>query len=112
MERARRLRKGAEFDTAYREGTVVGGPLLVVRARRNGAEVTRWGFAVGKRIAPLATRRSRTKRVLREAVRTLNVEPGWDVIVTLRAGALAGRGGAMRDEVARALRKCGVGVES
>ena len=36
MERARRLRKGIEFDTVYQKGTVVSGPLLVVRHMANG----------------------------------------------------------------------------
>ena len=108
MERARRLRKGGEFDTAYSEGTVIGGPLLVLRVRANGLGHSRWGFAVGKRIAPHATQRNRTKRVLREAARLIAVAPGWDIVVTARGAALdisaAGADGAIR----RGLGKAGV----
>ncbi len=87
MERARRLRKGEEFDTAYRKGTVTGGPLLALRRTPNGLEVTRWGFAVGKRLSKRAVVRNRTKRRLREAARVIPVVPGYDVIVTARQGA-------------------------
>ncbi len=87
MERARRLRKGEEFDTAYREGTVTGGPLLALRRLPNGLGMTRWGFAVGKRLSKRAVVRNRTKRRLREAARGMDVIPGYDVIVTARQGA-------------------------
>ncbi|KAA0223285.1 ribonuclease P protein component [bacterium] len=87
MERARRLRKGDEFDTAYREGTVTGGPLLALRRVPNGLDVTRWGFAVGKRLSKRAVVRNRTKRRLREAARMIAVVPGFDLIVTARQGA-------------------------
>ena len=84
MERARRLRKGREFDTAYAEGTVVSGPLLLVRCRPNDVGRTRWGFAVGKRLTKLATERNRTRRRLREVASRIDVVEGFDVIVVGR----------------------------
>lgn len=108
MERARRLRKGSEFDTAYSEGTVIGGPLLVLRVRANGLGIARWGFAVGKRIAPLATQRNRTKRVVREAARQIAVEPGWDIVVTARGAALDISAVAADAAIRRGLAKAGV----
>lgn len=99
MERARRLRKGAEFDTVYREGTVVSGPLLVIRYRENGQGLVRWGFAIGKRLSQQATVRNRLKRRLREAARPLKVLDGYDVIVTARQGAVE----ASFDELRRGL---------
>lgn len=88
MERQQRLRKGAEFDTVYRKGTVTGGPLLALRRLPNEAGVTRWGFAVGKKLSKRAVERNRTKRRLREAARRLPVLPGFDLIVTARQGAI------------------------
>lgn len=108
MERARRLRKGGEFDTAYSEGTVIGGPLLVLRVRANGLGLTRWGFAVGKRIAPRATQRNRSKRVLREAARQISVEPGWDIVVTARRAALDISTEAADGAIRRGLDRAGV----
>ncbi len=88
MKRAQRLRKGREFDTAYAKGTVYSGPLLAVRVVANDLELTRWGFAVGKRLAKKATERNRMRRRLRELARTLPVRSGYDIVVTARAGSL------------------------
>jgi ribonuclease P protein component len=105
MDRAHRLRKGLEFDRAYREGTVVSGPLVVLRVILNGGGPTRWGFAVGKRISKRAVVRNRIRRRLREAARTLNVREGYDIVVTARAGALEADYGrllkALRREIGR-----------
>lgn len=78
-----RLRKGREFDSVYSEGTVIGGPLFVLRVRPNGAGSPRWGFAVGKKLAPHAVERNTVRRRLRAAVRL--VGPGdHDFILTAR----------------------------
>lgn len=112
MKRAQRLRKGREFDTAYAKGTVFSGPLLVVRVMPNGLEWTRWGFAVGKRLAKLATERNRTRRRLRELARTLRVRPGYDIVVTARAGCLEADTGRLRAALVGVLRRAGVLEES
>lgn len=88
MERARRLRKGEQFDQTYREGTAVSGPLLVLRYRASGVPGVRWGFAVGKRLAKSAVVRNRVRRRLREAARQIAVEDGFDLVVTARGGAI------------------------
>lgn len=108
MERARRLRKGTEFDRVYREGTVISGPLLVVRISSNDLAHPRWGFAVGKRIAPHASARNRAKRVLREAARGLDIQGSWDCIVTARPAALTATVGEARIALSRALQKKGI----
>ena len=88
MDRDHRLRKGQEFDRAYREGTVFSGPLLVLRVVPNGLQRTRWGFAVGKRISKKAVDRNRIRRRLRGMARALDAADGYDVVVTARSGAL------------------------
>ncbi|MEP6871610.1 MAG: ribonuclease P protein component [Anaerolineaceae bacterium] len=88
MERARRLRKGTEFDTAYSKGTVVGSSLFAIRYVHNGSTQTRWGFAVGKRIARKAVDRNRAKRRIREIARGLSVIQGVDLIVVARTPSL------------------------
>lgn len=108
MKRAERLRKGREFDTAYSKGTVVSGPLLVVRVLPNALEYTRWGFAVGKRLAKHATDRNRTRRRLREIARTLPVRPGYDLIVTARNGAPAATSNRLKVALSSVLAKAGL----
>ena len=79
-----RLRKGREFDRVYSEGTVIGGPLFVVRVVANEVSEARWGFAVGKKLAPKSVVRNRTRRRLREAVRLSEFPGGRDYVVTAR----------------------------
>ena len=107
-ERDRRLRKGREFDTVYREGFVTSGPLLVVRHLPNELGVSRWGFAVGKRLAKKATDRNRIRRRLRECMRSLPVREGFDLIVTARGRALEASFGEFRVEMERVLRRAGL----
>lgn len=108
MKRAERLRKGREFDTAYSKGIVVSGPLLVVRVLPNGLDYSRWGFAVGKRLAKHATDRNRIKRRLRELVRTLAVRTGYDVIVTARNGAPEATSNRLKVALSTVLAKAGL----
>jgi ribonuclease P protein component len=108
VERARRLRKGSEFDTVYQKGTVVSGPLLVVRHLPGGDSASRWGFAVGKRVSKKAVERNRLRRQLREAARTLPIATGHDIVVTARVRALAAPFGALRSELEATLRRAGL----
>lgn len=108
MKRAQRLRKGREFDTAYAKGTVYSGPLLVVRVFPNGLGLTRWGFAVGKRLARRATERNRMRRRMRELARTLPVRPGYDIVVTARAGCLETDAARLRGAMVGVLGRAGV----
>lgn len=83
-----RLSSGRVFDTAYSKGTVHNGPLFVVRVLANGLDESRWGFAVGKRLAPKAVTRSRGRRRMREAARAVQVRAGFDIVVTMKASGL------------------------
>jgi len=109
MDRSRRLRKGPEFDTAYQKGTAVRGPLLVVRVSPNGLGRDRWGFAVGRRLAPLAHDRNRVRRRLREAARQAGEEEGRDIIVVAREGAKAASVAELAEELRRLLRRAAKG---
>ncbi len=109
MERARRLRKGKEFDTVYKEGTVIGGPLLVLRVHANEAGgSSRWGFAVGKRISKKAVTRNLIKRRLREAARVLPVRGGCDIVVTARNGTFDASFNQLQAALERSLRRANV----
>lgn len=106
MRRARRLRKGVEFDTAYQKGTVERGPLLLVRVRPNGLGRDRWGFAVGKRLVKLAHDRNRVRRRLREAaLRVPQGSTGRDIVVVAREGALTASLDALAGELRRLLER-------
>lgn len=104
---ARRLSRGDEFDSVYREGTVISGPLLVVRAKRNGVGTTRWGFAVGKRLSKKAVVRNRLRRQFREAIRQLPLDEGWDIIVQARPKALDAPFATIQRDLSKGLKRAG-----
>ncbi|MHC4947141.1 MAG: ribonuclease P protein component [Planctomycetota bacterium] len=80
-----RLRRRRDFQAMYAEGRRQGaGPLLVL-ARPNDLGHPRLGLAVPRRVGT-AVRRTRIKRLLREAFRHLQHElpSGYDVVVQVR----------------------------
>ena len=86
MRKERRLTKQVDFAMVRRRGRSWADRLLVLLARRNSLDVTRFGFSVGKRTGN-AVVRNRTRRRLREAVRDLPVQEGWDLVLIARKGA-------------------------
>lgn len=108
MKRASRLRKRTEFDRVFREGTVIGGPLLAVRLVPTASTCTRWGFTVGKRVAKKATVRNRVRRRLREAARAIPLAGGYDIVVTARKDAVRSSYHQLSHALATSLRKLGV----
>lgn len=65
-----RLKSGGEFDTVFRTKNRYSGSLVRLFCVRRPESPTRFGLAVGKKIAK-AHERTRGRRVLREALRRL-----------------------------------------
>lgn len=84
------------------------GPLFVLRHRLNGGTATRWGFAVGKKLAPSAVDRNRARRKLRAAVLAVAVRPGEDLVLTLRPAGLRADVARLAAELERQLARAGL----
>ncbi|MDE2836948.1 MAG: ribonuclease P protein component [Chloroflexota bacterium] len=87
ISRAQRLRYQRDFQALRENGASRAHPLLVMRAMPNSLAHTRFGFVVSKRTAPLSVTRNRVRRRLREAVRALAFQDGWDVLLIARRGS-------------------------
>jgi ribonuclease P protein component len=87
-----RIRGDARFERIRRSGARAGDGLLFVRALANGLDRPRLGLAVG-RSAGGAVRRTRLRRMLREAFRLTRgrLPAGLDLLLSPRKGA-AGAG--------------------
>jgi len=107
MRRHQRLTKRNDFATVYRNGRAFAHPLIALRLLPNQLPHNRYGFAAGKTVGK-AVVRNRVKRRLREGMRTLPVQSGWDIVVIARARAAAADFHALRQATAGLLSRAGV----
>jgi ribonuclease P protein component len=80
------LTKSEQYAAVYQKGSSQADGLLVMKALPNGLSFSRYGFSVGKRLGG-AVARNRTKRRLREILRSTRLRPGWDIIFIARPAA-------------------------
>jgi ribonuclease P protein component len=107
MRREQRLRKSSDFAAAYREGRSLSSRLLVIRPRANGLSHNRYGFVTSRAVGK-AVVRNRLRRRLREAVRSLALGNGWDVVVIGRRNAAEATYWEIREALASLLERAGV----
>ena len=81
---AQRLRRQRDFQAVRQDGESRAHPLLVMRARRNALPHPRFGFIISKRVSKLAVTRNRIRRRLREIVRAMRFQEGWDIVIIAR----------------------------
>lgn len=77
------IRRGADFDSVFRQGSRARSDLMVVAVRENGLAYSRLGLSVGKRIWKSAVRRNRIRRIFREAFRLgqQDLPVGLDIVL-------------------------------
>jgi ribonuclease P protein component len=80
------LTRNVQFQLVYDKGRTWVGRELVLKALPNGLEITRYGFAVGRRVGK-AVVRNRIKRRLKEVLREAPLRNGWDIILIARGSA-------------------------
>jgi len=77
------LTKSEQYALVYNKGSSWTSNLVVMKALPNGLTFSRYGFSVGRRVGG-AVVRNRVKRRLREILRLLPLEVGWDIIFIAR----------------------------
>lgn len=88
MQRKFRLTRSEDFKRVRRDGKSYAHPLVVLialKSEKSDQPRVRVGIAAGKTVGTAVTR-NRTKRLLREAMRTLipNIASGLDLILVAR----------------------------
>ena len=86
MKESRSLTKRAQYVLVYQQGKVWASGLVVMKALPNGLSLSRYGFAVTKKVGK-AVQRNRLKRLLREIMRLQSLKPGWDIVFIVRSVA-------------------------
>jgi ribonuclease P protein component len=77
------LTRRAQYLAVYERGKAFADSALVIKVLPNHLSATRSGYSVSKDIGK-ATVRNRVKRLLKENMRKLDVNDGWDIIFIAR----------------------------
>jgi len=83
MRTALTLRKSHEFTEVRNHGRRVNDSLLSLGVVESGEVTTRFGLVVSKRVGGAVTRNA-VKRRLRECISSLEVAPGYNIVVSAR----------------------------
>ncbi|MGQ9573383.1 MAG: ribonuclease P protein component [Dehalococcoidia bacterium] len=102
MKKRERLKARKEFVSIYRKGRAWANEFLVLRALPNDLSHHRCGFVVSKRVGK-AVVRNRVKRRLREGLRSLTIQQGWDLILVARPLAARASYRELREAIANLL---------
>jgi ribonuclease P protein component len=109
MQRHHRLRRSEDFARLRQEGYTVQNRWILCSVIPNGLSHNRYGFVTPKRLGK-ATIRNRVRRLMREAIRSLQARflTGYDVSIVARQSIV----GQPYDEVLRSLSElcCQVGL--
>lgn len=81
-----RLTKRAQYEAVYQGGKSWANNLLILKAMPNNLTFNRFGLSVSKRVGK-AVVRNHLKRQLKEVLRQLTFQQGWDIVYIARPPA-------------------------
>ena len=107
MLKERRLRKRNDFSALRSGGRSCANRYFVLLTRPNDLTVSRFGFSISKRVGGSVVR-NRLKRRLKEIIRVLDVDEGWDVLLIARRDAACPHYNHLRASVADLLHRANI----
>ncbi len=107
MKNENRLTKPEQYQTVYQEGLSRADRLVVLKARVNQLEMSRYGISVSKKVGK-AVVRNRVKRLLREILKSVPFQPGWDIVIIARVPSALSEYSTLAKSVYGLLKQAGI----
>src|SRR3989344_7942960 len=106
FKRENRLVRGVRFKNSYSFSV----PQFVLKKRKNGLLLNRFGIVVSKKIDKRAVVRNKVKRIFRNVLSDLNSNmiSGHDILFIVKIGSLNKSGEEINISVKNALEKAGL----
>lgn len=101
------LTRKAQYQQVYDRGKTWANRQAVVKILPNQLEISRYGFTVSRRVGK-AVIRNKVKRRLREILRLVKLQPGWDIIIIARVPAAQADYTDLSGSLRTTLKKAGV----
>ena len=101
------LTRRAQYLAVYKSGKAVADNMLVIKALANNLDVSRIGFSVTKEMGK-ATVRNRIKRLLKENMRLLDIEQGWDIVLIARHNIVTADYSTLTTRIVKLLDRAGI----
>ena len=83
------LKKTKDINRVFKAGRGFKEGSFLIKFVRNDSNVSRFAFVAGLKVSKKANQRNKIKRRIREIIKAnlLVIEPGFDVVITVLAGA-------------------------
>jgi ribonuclease P protein component len=101
------LTRRAQYLAVYKSGKAVADNMLVIKTLPNNLDVSRTGYSVTKEMGK-ATVRNRIKRLLKENMRLLDIEQGWDIVLIARHGIVTADYSTLTTRITKLLNRAGI----
>ncbi len=110
LPRHQRLTASKDIEAVRKLGKSFSTPIFGLRAVRTNGPITRFAVISGLQVHKSAVKRNRPKRQIREVLRqhSSRVWPGFDVVISLRAGILGKEFSEIEQTLLWALAKIGI----
>lgn len=105
LAKENRLKKQKEFDGVFKKGRGLRSDSLFLKFVKNETGKTKIAFVVSKKVSNKAVDRNKIKRRLREAVREVGFNQGFDIIIIAQPQALEKDFKGIREEIKSLFKK-------
>ncbi len=84
LPKKRRIKKKKDFDDIFKKGKTIKNAFFIIKIKSNELSFSRFAFIAPSKIFKKATERNEIKRRVVEAIKSVSVLDGYDVVVLIK----------------------------